>query len=327
MTCRPSTCSATSSTPSAASASTSTTRGPTPCARRSSAGCSTCWSALRSTRRPSAPRRRAAATGRASGASSSRRSRASSARTAGATFFSSGAAYLMMVDVDRFKEVYDSFGHGGGDAALKAVADRQTRCFPRRGDLVARCGGDEFTVVLRDVRPEEARMLAERLVVAIRSSPVDHQGKGIPAWLATPLSTDESRDSRSEEGPCSPRRPSLRPRQPLLVLCAARPPASRTRTWRACTPSRRSTWASGGGFSRTRDSTSPPGPPRPRVGLVLPRRGSPSRQLTDSDPAPRSRLPPPGTRVPRTCRPHPRTRSTSPARQRTHAAAGIVASA
>jgi GGDEF domain-containing protein len=97
----------------------------------------------------------------------------------------------MMVDVDRFKEVNDSFGHGGGDAALKAVADRQTRCFPRRGDLVARCGGDEFAVVLRDVRPEEARMLAERLVGGDPVEPRGSPGEGHPS-----LARDSALDGR-----------------------------------------------------------------------------------------------------------------------------------
>ena len=83
----------------------------------------------------------------------------------------------MMVDVDHFKEANDTFGHGGGDVALKAVADTLSRTFPRRGDLVARYGGDEFAVVLRGLRVDEARLLAERLVTSVRSTVTTHAGR------------------------------------------------------------------------------------------------------------------------------------------------------
>ncbi len=75
---------------------------------------------------------------------------------------------LVMIDVDRFKSINDTCGHGAGDEALKTVADCLVRTFPRRGDLVARLGGDEFVVVLRDIRIDDARGLAQRLVEAVR---------------------------------------------------------------------------------------------------------------------------------------------------------------
>jgi diguanylate cyclase (GGDEF)-like protein len=57
---------------------------------------------------------------------------------------------LMMLDVDHFKRVNDSWGHGVGDEVLKEVGQRIQSCL-RKSDLVARIGGDEFVVLVQDV--------------------------------------------------------------------------------------------------------------------------------------------------------------------------------
>ncbi|WP_284352370.1 GGDEF domain-containing protein [Roseisolibacter agri] len=78
---------------------------------------------------------------------------------------------LLLIDVDLLKQLNDRDGHAAGDAALQRVASHLARIFMRRTDVVARIGGDEFAVLLRDVAPDEARRLAERLVAAVAPSP------------------------------------------------------------------------------------------------------------------------------------------------------------
>ncbi len=83
---------------------------------------------------------------------------------------------VLLVDLDGFKEVNDTFGHAAGDAVLSTVADRLRRVVGDRGDRwVARLGGDEFVaVVINPYECEDAR-LAESMLSALRE-PVAVQG-------------------------------------------------------------------------------------------------------------------------------------------------------
>lgn len=73
---------------------------------------------------------------------------------------------VLCLDLDRFKSVNDTLGHAVGDALLKEVAQRLRDCTGQR-DVVARMGGDEFTIILTDHPPTSAANVAAKIVNAI----------------------------------------------------------------------------------------------------------------------------------------------------------------
>lgn len=81
---------------------------------------------------------------------------------------------VLFVDLDRFKLVNDSLGHGMGDKLLSCVGERLRRCL-RASDLAARFGGDEFAVLVENATPEGAGTLAE-MICDVFETPFDIDG-------------------------------------------------------------------------------------------------------------------------------------------------------
>jgi two-component system cell cycle response regulator len=101
-----------------------------------------------------------------------------------------GAAVLL-IDVDRFKSVNDSLGHGAGDVVLREVAER-VRAHIRAADVVARYGGEEFLVVMSGAAAEEAALVAERLRAAIAAVPVQAEGHSVSVTASVGVAAGES---------------------------------------------------------------------------------------------------------------------------------------
>lgn len=98
---------------------------------------------------------------------------------------------ILFIDLDRFKEVNDTLGHGVGDQLLQVVAERLTLCL-RSCDSVARLGGDEFVVLLPGINERECVGDIARKLLAELSRPVMLEGRevftsasiGISVWPA-----------------------------------------------------------------------------------------------------------------------------------------------
>ena len=84
---------------------------------------------------------------------------------------------VLLLDLDRFKEVNDTLGHHNGDRLLCQVAERLAACL-RDADTLCRLGGDEFAVLLPETGLDGARTTAERLAAAL-TAPVELDGLSI----------------------------------------------------------------------------------------------------------------------------------------------------
>ena len=83
---------------------------------------------------------------------------------------------LLFVDLDRFKQVNDTAGHGAGDALLKKISGALLKSV-RRSDLVARVGGDEFALILKHCNTDTAVRYAENIVSTVSGLDFEWEGQ------------------------------------------------------------------------------------------------------------------------------------------------------
>lgn len=95
---------------------------------------------------------------------------------------------LLMIDLDRFKQINDQYGHQVGDRALAAVGDLLHRTV-RDTDIVGRYGGDEFMVVLPETPPDGARIVADRLLAGAAALHVEAGDVQVPIRLSVGIAS------------------------------------------------------------------------------------------------------------------------------------------
>lgn len=94
----------------------------------------------------------------------------------------------IMIDLDFFKKVNDSYGHQGGDLVLQTVAQRLAKEL-RVYDAIARYGGEEFVIMLRTTALENAMILAERLRKVVENLSINYEGKTISVTVSMGVAT------------------------------------------------------------------------------------------------------------------------------------------
>jgi diguanylate cyclase (GGDEF)-like protein/PAS domain S-box-containing protein len=104
---------------------------------------------------------------------------------------------VLLVDLDEFKDINDSFGHATGDRVLVEVAER-LRNVVRLEDTVARLGGDEFAILIEEGDDNEGLVLAERLLAAF-DVPMDLDGTELFVHASIGIATGSGAGGQAEE--------------------------------------------------------------------------------------------------------------------------------
>jgi two-component system, cell cycle response regulator len=101
---------------------------------------------------------------------------------------------VIMIDIDFFKRVNDTYGHSCGDAVLKQVA-QAIHSSVRGNDLAARYGGEEFCLLLADADAERARQAAERVRASVASATTNYEGQSLSVTVSLGVAQyDPARD-------------------------------------------------------------------------------------------------------------------------------------
>jgi diguanylate cyclase (GGDEF)-like protein len=104
------------------------------------------------------------------------------------------ALAVAIVDIDRFKNYNDSFGHQAGDVALRRIAQSIAESVARSGDVAARYGGEEFVVILEDTSLDGAIAVAERIRTAVLNAGI-RTSTGAPLSVSIGVAANRRGDS------------------------------------------------------------------------------------------------------------------------------------
>jgi diguanylate cyclase (GGDEF)-like protein len=114
------------------------------------------------------------------------------------SFFSDTSLSLVMVDIDHFKRVNDTFGHTEGDRVLCEIASL-LKTSVRKKDTVARYGGEEFILILPEAGLEESSMISERIRRLVENTPFEVGQAQINLTVSLGISNFPSHQARTKE--------------------------------------------------------------------------------------------------------------------------------
>ncbi len=95
---------------------------------------------------------------------------------------------LMMLDVDHFKKINDTYGHLAGDKVLKAIGQHLNK-HVRLENVACRYGGEEFAIILRNCNSEMAHLVAERIRNAIQNDPIQFREAEVKITVSIGIAT------------------------------------------------------------------------------------------------------------------------------------------
>jgi diguanylate cyclase (GGDEF)-like protein len=107
---------------------------------------------------------------------------------------------LLLLDIDYFKTINDSYGHSVGDACLVAIAARLQEQFCGQGELAARLGGEEFGVVLESRDVSAASQRAEAFRAALAARPIELDGIDLPVTISLGVAEFDPLRHRDADG-------------------------------------------------------------------------------------------------------------------------------
>lgn len=105
---------------------------------------------------------------------------------------------MVMIDIDNFSDINNSYGHLSGDAALRHLASKLTRT-ARETDMLGRYGGEEFGILLVNTDAAQAMYFAERLRKNVEKSPVEISGNSINYTISVGVAELTENDKRYED--------------------------------------------------------------------------------------------------------------------------------
>ena len=105
---------------------------------------------------------------------------------------------VFIIDIDHFKFINDQYGHDIGDILLQYVSSMFRKCV-REGDLIARMGGDEFSIILYDIDDANGMATVAQKILDKVDKPIDVQGTKLSVSVSVGIAHCEGNSMTMEE--------------------------------------------------------------------------------------------------------------------------------